>query len=481
MNDLAGDPQVDARGGTRRRTYAITLAALLAVFLAATGLVWKREHDSASAQERIALARGLALHAAELRGVDPPMAWDLGVAAVKIHSDEQTRAGLTDTLLWGRGDSLTSGVSNPVALSGDGRIALTGDGDDEDKESVWDLKSWLDPKIVEKSDRLAVLKSRKGFVGSVALSFDGRTALAAGGNDDATIVWDLADPAKPSRLATLAVERTGKRNSDDINRVEAVTLSRDGRTAVIVGTNGDMTVWDLSVRSHPVRLSMTRAHTSPMHDLDLSADGRTAVTLDIDGVVTVWDLADPSHPVRSVDLDQPAKAARETAMSADGRVVLVGSAHQVEIWNLGDRRHPVRIAVFDIPLGDMYDMALTPDGKRALFAGASGSGLLWDLSNPSRPTRLAALHGYGQEIDSVALSADGGVALTAGSNGASLWNLKKLAEIVADPGRVACHGDQGTKISEEDWARYANGADWSDYQQESSDHLYICDIRPDSP
>ncbi|MER5627155.1 hypothetical protein ABT061_39645 [Streptosporangium sp. NPDC002544] len=475
MNDLPEARQADPRGDARWRTSAIVLAVLLAVSLVVAGLAWKREHDRALAQERVALAHGLALHAADLRDTDPVTARKLGVAAVKIHSDGQTRAGLIDTLVWWRGRELTPDASSEVALSGDGRLALTGDiGSGE--VSVWDLTTWLDPKVILKSDRVAALKGHKEGVDAVALSFDGRIALT--GDEGATFVWDLTDPAKPIRVATLA----GERKADS---VRALALSRDGRTAVIGDDAGNVIVWNLTDRSRSARLSVTRAHNSSVRDLGLSADGGIAVTVDNDGAATVWDLADPSRPVKSADLTPSAKSA--AVMSTDGRVVLVGNSHraeagpghQVEVWNLDDRSRPARTAMFEVPLGYMYDMALTSDRKTALLAGPSDSAMLWDLSNPSGPTRSAALKGYAREIYSVALGADGGVALAAGPGGVSLWDLSDLAEVVADPEEAACRYT-GAVLSKADWARYAGGADWSDYAVEGMDVLFVCSINPGS-
>ncbi|WP_433215130.1 WD40 repeat domain-containing protein [Microtetraspora malaysiensis] len=449
------------------------LAVLLAVSWGVAGLVWKREHDRASAQERIALAHGLALHAAELRDAAPRMALDLGLAAVEIHSDEQTRAGLIDTMVGMRDYELTSDASGEVVLSGDGRIALVGG----DEMSVWDLTTWLDPKIVNKADRIAVLKDHREGLSMTALSGDGRTALTGGDVGD-TIVWDLTHPAKPIRAAALA----GGKNDEDDASVLAMALSRDGRTAVTADLGGDLTVWNLTDRSRPVRQSVTRILTSAIvSDLKLSADGGIAVissgNLSSDGVA-VWDLSDPSRPVKSADLALPGKYAGATAMSADGHVILVGNGHGAEVWKLDDKSRPVRTAAFDEPLADIYGMALTPDGKTALLAGASDSAILWDLSDPSRPARLAALKGYTREINSVALAADGGVALAAGPGGVSLWDLRDLAEIVADPERAACGVNPGTEISKADWARYTGGADWSDYKGgDLSDALAVCFIR----
>ncbi|KQC34683.1 WD40 repeat domain-containing protein [Frankia sp. ACN1ag] len=60
------------------------------------------------------------------------------------------------------------------------------------------------------------------MVNAVALTLDGRTALT-GSRDGTAIVWDLSDPAHPVRRATL----TGH---DDT--IFAVALTPDGRTAL---------------------------------------------------------------------------------------------------------------------------------------------------------------------------------------------------------------------------------------------------------
>ncbi|MEV4096827.1 WD40 repeat domain-containing protein [Streptosporangium saharense] len=471
MNDLAGTRQVNPRW----RTLAVALAVLSAVFLVVGGLAWQRVYGRASTQERVALAHGLALHAAELRDTDSGTARKLGTAAVGIHDDEQTRAGLIDTMvdMYGRALSpLTQETSREVTVSGDGRVALSKEGGEA---NVWDLKSWIDPEVIEKPDRIPTLKRHgRASVNTTALSFDGRTALTGDGDNTAT-VWDLTDLAKPVRLATMAAGRTTKYT----NGVKKAALSRDGGTAVIVDQDGVMTVWDLADRSHPKRLSRTSSKTVPIRDFALSADGRTAVTVDDHNKVTVWDLTTADHPVKGVDLDlsmEYSRSATRTAMSANGHVVLVGRVGQIEIWNLDDRSHPVRYTTLDVSFDNLYgtyDMSLAPDGKRLLLAGPGGSGALWDLSTPSRPTRLAALNGHMREVESVALRADGDLALMAGSSGVYFWNLTGLDEIVADPKRESCHR-YDAKISEAEWARYAGGADWSEYKSEDMDSVSVC-------
>ncbi|MFD0884633.1 WD40 repeat domain-containing protein [Streptosporangium algeriense] len=455
----------------RWRTLAVALTWLLSVFLVIGGLAWQRTYERAATQERVALAHGLALHAAELRDADPGTARKLGTAAVGIHSDEQTRAGLIDTMIDIYGETLPPETPYEVTVSGDGRIALTSDGHET---NVLDLAPWTDQEATEEPGRIPTLKGHKGrSVNTTALSFDGRTALT-GDDGGITTVWDLADPAEPARLATM----TAGRITEYTNGVKKVALSRDGRTAVIVDHDGVMTVWELADRSRPKRLSTTRSNPVPIRDFALSADARTAVVVDDRRKVAVWDLA-AEQPVKvaGLDLDMEfSQSATRTAMSADGHVVLVQRAGRIEIWNLADRAHPVRHTTLDVSFDKLYgtyDMSLTPDGKRVLLAGPGDSGVLWDLSTPSRPVRSAALNGHTREIGSVALGAEGRVALMAGSSGVSFWDLTDLDEIVADPKGASCRR-YDAEISEAEWARYAGDADWSAYKSEDADSVSVC-------
>ncbi|MEV4371219.1 WD40 repeat domain-containing protein [Nonomuraea sp. NPDC049637] len=454
MAERADEPVVvpRARGS---RALAV-LAALLAVALACAGTAWWREHGQARDRERVALAHRLALHAAELRGDDPAKARDLGLAAVGLHADDRTRAGLTDTLLLGRREDLwlrDFGGARHAELSGDGRVGLVaGDG----KAEVWRLGS----------GRAVVLDGPEGAMAALALSHDGRTALTAV-DDGATTVWDLTDPAHPARRATLRGV-AGKGSLDD---VQAVAVSRDGRVAAVADFAGNLLVWDLTVRDHPVRRSVTAVHDSRTEDLDLSGDGRTAVTTSEDGPVTIWNLADPAHPVKAAELTPAIYTGTAAALSGDGRVLVVARRDpgadwrsQAEVWTLGDPARPALTAVIGMPPADMLDVALTPDGGTALLAGSNGNGSLWDLSVPSRPVRLAGLRGYPSEVSGVALSDGARSALLAApeSTTFSLWDLHDLRQVATGPERDLCdHGSQ--TLSRTDWDRYTDGADPSDY------------------
>ncbi|WP_061295091.1 WD40 repeat domain-containing protein [Herbidospora cretacea] len=444
--------------------YAIALIALLAAALV-LGIGWIREHAGASSQRHEALAYRLAFHAADLRDTDFAAAKKLTIAAFKIRPDEQTRGRLIDTLLQGRSTPLPSAVTESVALSAAARSALIGD---DTEAEVWDLTSWLDPEITEKTWALSSLEGDPDGQTAVRLSPDGRTAITGGGKS-AAMVWDLGDPAKPVQSATLP----GKKDASP----GSLALSADGSRAAIGDSKGDLIVWDLSDMSRPRRVSVTKAHDSHIADLALSSDGRVAVTSALDGTVRSWDLGDSASPAKTADLSYPTNIQTAVAMSADGGTVLLGRQNRLEMWRLGTGSLPTPAAHIDAPMAYVDGLSLTSDGRTALVTGESSSGFLLDLSKPLGPVHLARLKGEGQEISSSVLSTDGAFALTAQSGGTTLWDLRDLTKIVADPEAVACPDGFGLGISKAEWLRYTGESDWSEFAGADWDTLPSCRIR----
>jgi WD40 repeat protein len=112
-----------------------------------------------------------------------------------------------------------------VALSGDGRTAISGGRDHTVR--VWDLGL---------GRCSAVLEGHTDWVGSVALSGDGRTAIS-GGDDGTVRVWDL----RSGRCAAALEGHTAS--------VGSVAVSGDGRTAISGGDDHTVRVWDVHSRT----------------------------------------------------------------------------------------------------------------------------------------------------------------------------------------------------------------------------------------
>jgi small GTP-binding protein len=115
-----------------------------------------------------------------------------------------------------------------VALSGDGRRAVSGS--DDKTVRVWD---------VETSRCLKVMEGHTDGVESVALSGDGRRAVS--GSDDKTVrVWDV----ETSRCLKVMEGHT--------DSVVSVALSGDGRRLYSSAANGVLRIWDLAAGAAPV-------------------------------------------------------------------------------------------------------------------------------------------------------------------------------------------------------------------------------------
>jgi WD40 repeat protein len=123
-------------------------------------------------------------------------------------------------------------------------------------------------------------------------------------------------------------------------RVDDLAVTPDGRRAVTVGADRQITVWDLDTGDQVVRFG---THPGPVRSVAISPDASTVATGSSDGVIRVWNMA-----------------------SAD----LVGSltGHS----------------------GDITAVAWSPDGLVLASAGADGAVGLWDVDPDRVRTQLCA-------------------------------------------------------------------------------------------
>jgi WD40 repeat protein/MinD-like ATPase involved in chromosome partitioning or flagellar assembly len=174
-----------------------------------------------------------------------------------------------------------------VALSGDGRLALSG-GDDK-TAILWDVQT---------GEALSRLQAHKDWVRSVAISHEGRVALT-GSDDGSAIVWDLAK-GEPRHIWT-------RHNGP----VAAVSLNGDGKRAISGGEDGRIFFWDVE-SGQPLRL--LAGHAGAVTTLMLSAGGRRAMSGGVDGNVMLWDT-EAGEPVETVE--QPVTEAPKTPPPAE--------------------------------------------------------------------------------------------------------------------------------------------------------------------
>jgi WD40 repeat protein len=200
-----------------------------------------------------------------------------------------------------------------VAVSADGRRAVTGGGEDP-QARVWDLDS---------GKLLWTLPGHRRCVQAVAVSADGRRAVTRDCYQQ-TRVWDL----KSGKQVVSPGQRLRRWFDKPAENHLPLSVSADGRRAV-AGRDQVGQVWDLG--------SGHLLHTLTGHDGDVgaaavSADGRLAVTGSNDQTVRVWDL-DSGELLRT--LTSHDGKVRKVVVSADGRRAVTASDDQtVRMWDL---------------------------------------------------------------------------------------------------------------------------------------------------
>jgi WD40 repeat protein len=291
-------------------------------------------------------------------------------------------------------------------------------------------------------------QTRFGGVGLTAAIFapDGTTLLTQ--NADYTwVLWNIGDPAAPTRLATFNADaiyspdgrylasrntlwsladpahltRLGQFDGD-----EPTTFSPDGRT-LFTHNHSNTMVWNVADPAHPLRLS-----TLPGAEGRLSPDGRILVIGDDTAKTAVWDVTDPTRPGLASTLDQLGWGFFAPTGRGYFANAFVDDQVTTSRWDLSDPGHPVLTEVFSSPGPDQS--GVSPDGSLLALAHEDGSVTLWNETTatpvailpdaPGAPRNSDRQVGASSVLTTVGF-ADQGHTLTVitGNSTASVWDV----------------------------------------------------------
>jgi len=212
--------------------------------------------------------------------------------------------------------------SGPVALSPDGRTALSGDVlssnrslvklFNETAERDRTLKLW----DIESGRQLRTFAGHSAEVLSIAFSPDGGSALS-GSADETIKLWDVASGREI---------RTFKHSG----RVTSIVFSPDGRT-VLLGS-WDQTAFELWDVESGREIRTFRGHSSGVNSVALSPDGRTVLSGSYDNTMKLWDVAS-GREIRT--FNGHSDRVNSVAFSPDGRTALSGSSDcSMVLWDI---------------------------------------------------------------------------------------------------------------------------------------------------
>jgi WD40 repeat protein len=284
------------------------------------------------------------------------------------------------TLRPGSGPMLTNGASF------DGRRLLLAGGD-LPVASLWDLETGL--KIQEFS-------GHSEGVRSVALSTDGRQALTGSGTlaivspsrDNSVRLWDISSGRELRRFNRMTYPAWAAPISE-------VAFTESGREVLGAGagTRGALAIWDTATGDLLFEQPASRADGAD------SLCGRFVMTRMLAESVRTWEYRSKTMlaSINSSDLQASWTSAgaprvqgpnggsaelggriRSSRCNPDGSMVAIASGRMASTWNSSTGR---LVRIYVGPAASVSDVMFGADGKRLVAASLDGSVRLWDVSS----------------------------------------------------------------------------------------------------
>lgn len=330
--------------------------------------------------------------------------------------------------LWAKGSPSTprgriteSGPITAIASTPDGNVLASGQDSRPGSETatiqVWRISDPAHPEAAS-----AAIPAEIGHIRGLAISPDGKTLAAAGG-DGATQLWNIADPTQPLRI--------GPRLPGTARMLygTGISFGPDGHVLAVPGDDGTIRLWNVTNPSAPVALTPLQGGSRVTYAVAYSADRKIMATGGGDTVMRIWNVSSPERPML---LDQPVTtpgaAILAIAVSPDGATLAAASAdNTVTLWNIADPAHPVLLGA---PLTGhsrgVGAVTFSPDGHTLITGSADSTVRLWTLP----PTRLIGPQG---NVTAVTFSHSGRtLAVASGDNAVRLWDTTDAREPVAE-------------------------------------------------
>ena len=272
---------------------------------------------------------------------------------------------------------------NAVALSPDGRFALSGSRDKT-------VKLWY----TNTGRTVRTFMGHSETVNAVAFSPDGKFALS-GSSDKTVKLWEI----NTGRGIRTFTGDSGAVGPDDSGVVNTVSFSPDGR--FVQARVRDFLFWD-------IKTGERESFKGQDHGITFSPDGKFVMSGDDSGRLTLCDVN-----------------SRTDCSSFFGHAKIIDFADS----NPHETLDSPSFTENKLPY---YSIVFTPDGKHALSGSWDGVLKLWDLKTGAG---IKTFSGGSAKISSVAVSSDGRFALSGDSEGVIRhWDIstgKEIASVIS--------------------------------------------------
>lgn len=241
-----------------------------------------------------------------------------------------------------------------------------------------------------------------------AVAFIDGSHVVSGGDDNALILWNLAEGTHETLAGHTA-------------KIAGLAVSPDGRTVASASWDARVGLWPVA-GGEPIYLA---GHTAGVNAVAFSRDGKRLYSASVDGSIKEWDLATRTE-TRVIDRNGfGVNVMRLGGWSGTGETWLAYGS-QDGITRIVDLQSGERLRDFEFERRPILAMTLSADGKR--LATGDGHGFIsvfdtatWDVETDFK----AALKG---PIWALAFSSDGSVLHAGGiENIVYSWPVEELA------------------------------------------------------
>jgi WD40 repeat protein len=280
---------------------------------------------------------------------------------------------------------------NSVAVSADGKLALTGS--DDRSVRLWDTAT---------GQELFSFANVSAEARAVALSGDGKYAIAACKNQ--ILGWEIE-----SRKRVVA-------RGFGSTPIESITFLPDHERLLVGQSAGSL--WLLPLQAGVRATAFAREDQGAIHAVAVSADGRVGIVGGSDGLVQLYDLTSRREQGRLVGSKDDVLS---VALTRDAsQAVTAGADKLIRIW---DSQTAKVIRTLSGHQGRVTSLSLSPDGRRIVTGSDDKTVRVWDVKTGKELWRLT---GHSDAVTSVAFAPEGRQVWSAGADKTvRLWELSR--------------------------------------------------------
>jgi guanine nucleotide-binding protein subunit beta-2-like 1 protein len=213
------------------------------------------------------------------------------------------------------------------------------------------------------------LVGHRGWVTSLATTFEESNLLVSASRDKKCMLWELTPDGEDVGYARRALSGHGE-------PVQDVTISSDGQFALSASWDKTMRLWDLNTGS---TVRTFQGHTKDVNTVAFSADNRQIVSGSRDKTIKLWNtLAECKYTIME---DMHTDWVSSVAFSPSAKMPLIVSSgwdKLVKVWNLNNCKLRTNLAGHT---GVVYTVSISPDGSLCASGGKDGTVMLWDVND----------------------------------------------------------------------------------------------------